>query len=97
VRNIGQAAAPAGVIVGFYEGTPPGTKLGQATTTLILYPAESQAVTLPLPNPDMGLVSGATPVWAKVDDTTMPHPSWHECNTTNDTSALVSARCGTAQ
>jgi hypothetical protein len=97
VRNIGQAAAPAGVVVGFYEGTPPGTKLGQATTTQILYPAESQAVTLPLANPDMGLVSGATPVWARVDDTATPHPSWHECNIMNDTSALVSARCGTAK
>src|SRR6185437_1246620 len=38
VRNIGQAAVPAGVVVGFYEGAPPGTELGQASTTQVLYP-----------------------------------------------------------
>jgi hypothetical protein len=97
VRNIGQAAAPAGVAVGFYEGSPPGTKLGQALTTHILYPAQSEPVTIPLANPDMGLLSGATPVYAVVDDTKIPHPSWHECNTANDTSPPTSAKCSGAQ
>jgi hypothetical protein len=98
VRNIGQAAAPAGVVVGFYEGAPPGgTKLGQALTTQVLYPAESEIVVLQLVTPDPGLVGGATLVYAKVDDTTVPHPSWHECNTANDTSTPVSARCGATQ
>ena len=32
VRNIGQAALPAGVVVGFYEGAP-GATLGTLTTT----------------------------------------------------------------
>jgi hypothetical protein len=98
VRNIGQAALPAGVVIGFYEGTPPnGTMLGQAQTVTILYPAESEAVPFVLTNPDQGLVSGTTPVYAVADDGMPPHPSWHECRTDNNTSAPVSAKCQTAQ
>ena len=94
VRNIGQAALPAGVVVGFYEGTPPtGTKLGEASTTKVLYPAESEVVKLDLVDPDQGLTSGQTPVYAVVDDTLVPHPSWQECRTDNNTSAPVSAAC----
>ncbi|HVY45243.1 MAG TPA: VCBS repeat-containing protein [Minicystis sp.] len=95
VRNIGEAALPAGVVVGFYEGTPPnGTKLGQGTTTKVLYPAESETVVLPLTNPDPAIVHGTTKVYAVVDDTTTPHPAWQECRTDNDTSAPVSGMCG---
>jgi hypothetical protein len=96
VRNIGQAALPAGALVGFYEGPPPsGTKLGQAVTGRILYPAESDAVTLVLAAPDPALVSGAQPVYAVVDDGMPSHPGWHECRTDNNTSAAVSAKCET--
>jgi hypothetical protein len=28
-----------------------------------------------------------------VDDTKVPHPSWHECDTANDTSADVGVAC----
>jgi hypothetical protein len=98
VRNIGQAALPAGVVVGFYEGTPPNGKLlGRVNTTNTLYPAQSEAVVLTLGNPDPGLTSGATPVYAIADDGMAPHPSWHECRTDNNTSAAVSAKCLTAQ
>jgi len=93
VRNIGQAALPAGVSIGFYEGKPPGTLLGYATTTLVLYPAESQAVTLVLTNPDAALTSGASPVYAVFDVGGAPHPSWTECRTDNNTSEPVSAAC----
>src|SRR5262249_35477149 len=59
VRNIGQAALPAGVPVGFYQGSPPGgTKLGAGVTTKLLYPAESEAVVLSLSNPAQGIVNG---------------------------------------
>jgi hypothetical protein len=92
VRNLGQAAVPAGVVVGFYEGAPPGTKLGQAMTTQILYPPESQAVTFQLVDPDMGLVNGTTPVYAQIDDAIVP-----QCTTANNTSAPVSAKCASAQ
>ncbi len=94
MRNIGQAALPAGVVVGFYEGTPPsGTKLGQGTTAKVLYPAESEVVTLMLTNPDQALVSGAQPVYAVVDDGMPPHPSWHECRTDNNVGGPTYAGC----
>jgi hypothetical protein len=95
VRNIGQAALPAGVVIGFYEGAAPGTLLGQALTTTVLYPAQSEAVVLTLTNPDAALTSGASPVYAVADDGMPSHPSWHECRTDNNTSAPVSARCQT--
>ena len=68
------------------SGTPgSGTKLGTGATTKILYPPQSEAVILPLPNPPPGVREGTTPVYAIVDDTATPHPSWHECRTDNDT------------
>jgi hypothetical protein len=94
VRNIGQAALPAGVPVGFYQGTPPtGTKLGAGATTKLLYPAESEAVVLPLTNPAQGIVNGTIPVYAIVDDGSAPHPSWQECRTDNNTCSPTFAGC----
>ncbi len=97
VRNIGQAALPAGVSIGFYEGTPPGKLLGHATTTIPLYPAEAQDVVLPLTNPDHALTSGTSPVYAVFDDGGPPHPSWTECRTDNNTSTPASVACAAAQ
>jgi hypothetical protein len=94
VRNIGESALPSGVVVGFYSGTAPnGTKLGSASTLLPLYPAESETVFLALTNPPAGVANGSTPVYAIVDDTTTPHPGWHECRTDNNTSADVGVTC----
>ncbi|MEO7113400.1 MAG: VCBS repeat-containing protein, partial [Polyangiaceae bacterium] len=88
VRNIGEAALPAGVVVGFYQGTPgSGTLLGRASTTVVLYPAESQDVVL-----SGTTVSGSATIYAVVDDGSPKHP-WHECRADNDTSAAVSAAC----
>ena len=95
VRNIGQAALPAGVVIGFYEGAPPGTLLGPAQTTTDLYPAQSEEVVFTLTNPDPALTSGTKPVYAVADDGMPPHPSWHECRTDNNTSVPVSAKCQT--
>lgn len=85
VRNIGQAAAPAGVVIGFYAGDPDdnGEKLGEGITKKALYPAEAEDVILDLPNPDPGLVNGQTPVFVVVDDGMPEHP-WQECRTTNN-------------
>jgi hypothetical protein len=96
VRNIGQAAIPAGVDIGFYEGAPPGKLLGRGTTTIALYPAEAQQVTLVLANPDGALLSGASPVYAVFDDGTPAHPAWTECRTDNNTSTPASAACSMA-
>jgi len=94
VRNIGQAALPAGVVVGFYAGSPPnGQKLGEGTTSKVLYPAEAVSVTLSIAMPDPQIVNGNKPVYAVVDDGGMPHPSWQECRTDNNTSAAVSGKC----
>ena len=85
VTNVGEAALPAGVIVGFYAGVPKtGTPLGQLPTTQILYPAQSETLFLPLPNPPTGVKDGKTPVYVVVDDTNVPHPSWAECRPNNN-------------
>ncbi|MEO8875771.1 MAG: VCBS repeat-containing protein, partial [Polyangiaceae bacterium] len=86
VRNIGEAALPAGVVVGFYQGTPgAGTLLGRMSTTTILYPAESEDLVL------TGKPATGT-MYAVVDDGSPAH-AWHECRGDNDTSAVVSAAC----
>jgi FG-GAP-like repeat len=94
VRNVGEAALPAGVTVGFYAGNAPGgSLLGQGQTTKVLYPAESEAIFLPLPNAPTEVTSGVTPVYAVVDDGGAPHPAWTECRTDNNTSAAASGAC----
>ena len=96
VTNIGEAALPPGVTVGFYEGTPPnGALLGKVDTTQTLYSAQSENVVLVLTNPPAGVEDGSQPLYAVVDDTITPHPSWHECRTDNDTSATTTGACST--
>jgi len=88
VRNLGEAQLPAGVPVGFYQGTPSvSTKVGALSTQTILYPFEAEVLTLSLPMP----VSGT--IFAIVDDTMTPHPEWAECRTDNNTGAVVNADC----
>jgi hypothetical protein len=89
VRNIGEAALPAGVEVDFYAGNAPGgTKLGTAKTAFALYSAQSETLTFGnVPAADQQGES----FYAVVDPPTAPaHPAWHECNTSNNTSAGVS-------
>jgi hypothetical protein len=86
VRNIGQAAVPAGVVVGFYAGDPAagGEPLGSGLTTKALYPAEAQDVILLLDaTSPPGVLDGSIPVFAVVDDG-MPMHAWHQCNVDND-------------
>jgi hypothetical protein len=92
VRNLGSAALPAGVPVGFYYGAAPGTKLGDGVTKKTLYPAEAEAITLLLPAPPDVVVKGTEKVFAVVDDG-MPMHSWQECRTDNNVSEAVSAVC----
>jgi hypothetical protein len=98
VRNVGEAALPAGVAVGFYAGSPPGgTLLGTAATVKVLYSAESEVVGLLLPNAPADVKNGVTPVYAVADDTLIPHPAWVECRTDNNTSPPVKASCDQPQ
>ena len=85
VRNLGRAAVPQGVPIGFYEGDPSagGTPLGSALTTKILYPAEAEDVTLLLPDASAALMAGEAEVWVVVDDGPGDHP-WQECRTENN-------------
>jgi hypothetical protein len=93
VRNLGTAPLPPGVAVGFYQGTPPnGALLGAGTTTKALYPAEAENVVLLLASPPAAITSGATPVYAVVDDG-MPAHVWHECRADNDVSDPASGKC----
>jgi len=95
VRNIGEAAVPAGVAVGFYAGDPKagGVLLGASPvlTTKVLYPAEAEDVLLPLPNAPAGVISGMTPIYAVADDKGMH--AWHECRTDNNISAAGKGLC----
>jgi hypothetical protein len=93
VTNVGEAALPSGVVVGFYAGSPPtGTFIGSATTTRSLYPAESESVVLAVSVLPQGVTLG-DPVYAVVDDGTNPHPQWVECRVDNNTSAPVRPDC----
>jgi hypothetical protein len=93
VRNLGSAALPAGLVVGFYAGPiGSGTLLGSDVTTKLLYPAEAENILLPLPNADPGIPAGTTPVYAVVVDGTPP-ATLHECRIDNNTSAAASGAC----
>ena len=94
VRNVGEASLPAGVVVGFYKGNHPGGELlGQGTTSKVLYPAESESILLPLASAPADVTTGITPIYAVVDDTTVPHPAWTECRIDNNVSASTSGAC----
>jgi hypothetical protein len=66
VRNLGSAALPSGVVVGFYAGA--GTYLGGGVTNKTLYPAEAEKVVLELPSVDPAVENGTVLVYAVVDD-----------------------------
>lgn len=93
VRNVGEASLPAGVIVGFYTGDPgSGVKVGELTTTKVLYPLESEALTLPFNDAPQDVQNGTMNVHAIVDDTNTPHPTWAECRVDNNTGTST-GRC----
>jgi len=88
VRNIGQAAVPPGVVVGFYAGDPAagGVMLGTGVTTKSLYPAEAQDVVLKLDPAPPELANGSVEAWVVVDDGVSDHV-WQECRTTNNSAS----------
>jgi hypothetical protein len=92
VRNIGEAALPAGVPVTFYQGSPPGTLLGESVTLSNLYAAEAEAVSLVI---DPALMDN-TKVYAVVDEDP-DHPGWVECRTDNNQSQLETVDCNIAE
>lgn len=90
VRNIGQAALPAGVVAKVFAGSPPsGALLGEVSTTRALYPAEAESLFLPLVDADPGITSGKTLVYATVEE---PLPV-RECRVDNNSSTPVQVNC----
>jgi len=86
VRNVGEASLPSGVIVGFYTGDPgTGTKVGELSTSKVLYPLESEPLILPFDMAPQDVKDGILNIYAIVDDTNLPHPAWTECRTDNNT------------
>lgn len=93
--SAGDDAPPPAGVVGFYSGAPgTGTLLGKQVTKGILYPAQSEVVTLDLASPSAALLEGTTPFHVRVDDTLEPHPAWTACRTDNNTSQAFSGSCG---
>jgi hypothetical protein len=90
VRNLGQAGLPSGVNVAIFAKGPAGdTQVGTTTTTLPLLPSQAE-------NLDVTLSSAATTkdaLYAKIVIDPM-HPTFHECNANNNTSATVTPTCG---
>jgi hypothetical protein len=94
VRNVGEAALPAGVMVGFYatdNGAP--IKLGAIPTTKALQPLQSETLVLVPSSIPQGVRDGIDPVYAIVDDGTSPHPAWVECRTDNNRSQDATSKC----
>jgi hypothetical protein len=83
VRNIGQSALPAGVVVGAFAGT---VELGQVTTTVPLYSAQAELLFLPLAEAPGTVVASIDPAWVQGVNV-------HQCRTDNDASPPVSGQC----
>ncbi|MCA9662490.1 MAG: hemolysin, partial [Myxococcales bacterium] len=95
VRNLGQAAVPAGVVVGFYAGDPDGggTLIGKNQTTKALYPAEAEDVPVGVAVPQSVKV-GNVDVYIVVDDDDQEQV-WEECRVDNNKSS-GSGKCTVA-
>lgn len=96
VRNIGQAAVPQGVPVGFYAGDPDagGALIGTLHTTKVLYPAEAEDLFLLIDESWEELRTGAEQAWVVVDDGNPAH-AWQECRVDNNR-ASGDVRCAAA-
>lgn len=95
IRNVGEASAPAGVPVFFYDGDPAagGQLLEMSATTRSLYPAEAEDVMLTIDLTTIPqIASGEAPLWVVVDES-MPTHAWRECRPDNNT-ASGEVACG---
>ena len=90
VFNLGEAPVPAGATVALFEGSAGGgTKLATRTTSVTLYPAQSEKLEFPFSEvPD--IASGKSPAYVTV---TPPSGSL-ECRTGNNASSEVTVSCG---
>lgn len=97
VRNIGEAAAPPGVPVSFFIGDGPadGVEIvgSPLATTRAIYPAESEDIVLPWPDAPSAVRSGASKVYAVVDDVEEAERRLQECRVDNNVSEAISGYC----
>jgi hypothetical protein len=90
VRNIGLASLPSGVTVGlFVQSGGNLTQVGQGTTTQVLFPGQTQEVDV-MADPTM---SSQTDTFVAQIINNAAMPLFHECDTSNDSSAPVTPQC----
>lgn len=90
IKNGGSLGVPAGVLVSFYEGTPPnGTSLGLASTSFPLLPGASEVVTLPIQGK-----YGESSYYVVVDADVSGIGSINECIENNNTAIVHGELCG---
>jgi hypothetical protein len=91
VRNVGQSGLPSAVKVAvFAKRMPTDLQVGTSATTIPLLPSQAQSLTVTL---DASAKETDT-FYAQIVIDPL-HPTFHECRTSNDTSAKVSAVCAT--
>jgi len=87
VRNIGQAALPAGVNAGVFV-SPGATQVGSVTTTISLLPSQTQTLNVTLSAPATSMSTFYAQILVNA-----ANPTFHECNANNDTSANAKPTC----
>ena len=89
VRNLGEGVLPPGAQVELFEGTvaTPGVSLGAMTTSLALYPSQSERIVFPVSDP--AVLSGTQDIFARV---TVP-PAVPECRPDNNTAQNIVGGC----
>ena len=58
--------------------------IGEAVTSKVLYPLESEQLELPFDDAPADVQDGIINIYAVVDDTMAPHPEWQECRVDNN-------------
>ncbi len=90
VRNLGSAPLPPGVVVEVFAGAAPaGTLLATSATTVPLYLAQAETLSLDLSTAPADVQNGSTLVYATVT----PPLGVVECRTDNNTSPPAAAVC----
>lgn len=92
VRNVGEAVLPSGVQVSLMRGTVgSGSLLAELTTTVPLYPAQSQVVSWQIDDANQDIVNGSVTIHAKVHLA----DGINECRTDNNVSKEMTPYCST--
>ena len=91
IRNVGKAVLPAGVTADVLV-TPGETAVGQVTTTIPLYPGQTQTIDIQLSAPATVISSLHAAIVVDPKAAT-----FQECRADNDKSAIVTPACGSVK